>query len=125
VGEIRRLLSLAFALVLLLQSGVGAAHCLRWLGPADGLLVEICAAEGKRLTLLDAEGQPAEGRGETGAGVCPACAGLPAVPLPAPPILGEPVLFATAPSFRLVGSAELAPRARAPPYSTRAPPGLA
>ncbi len=125
VGVLRRRLSLAFALVLLLQAGVGAAHCLRALGAAGGLLVEICTLEGKRLALLDADGQPHEGTGEPGSGVCPVCAGLPAVDLPAAPTLSEPVVFTAAPAFRLDGTGLPAPRARAPPYSTRAPPGLA
>jgi len=117
MGASRRLMSLAFALALLLQAGVGAAHCLRGLG--HGLLVEICTTEGKRLALMQAEGNaPAE----TGTGVCPVCAGLPVVAVPDAPTLSEPVRFAEAASFSLTGSTHPAPRARPPPYSTRAPP---
>ncbi len=125
VGVLRRRLSLAFALVLLLQAGVGAAHCLRVQGVANGLVVEICTLEGKRLALIDAGGQPQDAPGEPGAGVCPVCAGLPSVALPSAPTLSEPVVFAVAPAFRLAGNALPAPHARAPPYSTRAPPALA
>lgn len=125
MGAFRRLSCLAFALVLLMQAGVGAAHCLRGLGAAHGLLVEICTIEGKRLALLDHEGQPMEAPAEAGSGVCPACAGLPGVVLPAAPMVSEPVVFAAAPGFSLTGTALSAPRARAPPYSTRAPPVLA
>lgn len=120
MGALRRLLSFAFALALLLQAGVGVAHCLRGLG--DGLLVEICTAEGKRLALMQAEG---DAPAERGTGVCPVCAGLPAVAVPDAPTLSEPVRFAEAASFSRTGSAHPAPRARPPPYSTRAPPQLA
>jgi hypothetical protein len=114
-----RLLSLAFALALLLQAGVGAAQCLRGLGVDEGLLVEICTAEGKRLALLQPEG---DAPAEPGAGVCPVCASLPAVAVPNAPTLSEPVRFAQSVSFPLSGSPHAAPPARAPPYSTRAPP---
>lgn len=108
-----------------MQAGVGAAHCLRGMGAAHGLLVEICTTEGKRIALLDHEGQPMEAPAEAGSGVCPVCAGLPGVALPAAPVVSEPVVFAAAPGFSLTGTALPAPRARAPPYSTRAPPVLA
>lgn len=108
-----------------MQAGVGAAHCLRGLGAAHGLLVEICTIEGKRLALLDHEGQPMEVPAEAGSGVCPACAGLPGVVLPPAPTLSGPVVFAAASAFSLTGAALPSPRARAPPYSTRAPPVLA
>jgi len=125
VGAFRRLSRLAIALVLLLQAGVGVGHCLRGLGADGALLVEICTIEGKRLALLGPDGQPLDGPAEGGSGVCPACAGLPAVALPAAPSLAEPVVFAARPGFALTGTPLPASRARAPPYTTRAPPVLA
>lgn len=112
--------------MLLLQSGVALAHCLRAMAPADGLLVELCAVEGKRLLLLGRDGAPIEApQPAAESGFCPACHGLPQLVLPAPALLVLAPLRAAMPAWHAAGEALRLPPARAPPYATRAPPASA
>jgi hypothetical protein len=120
------MLARLLALLLLVQSGVAVAHCLRGMAAGDGLLVEICSIEGKRLVLLGPEGEPIEAPEPSAeGGFCPVCHGLPQVALPAPAVtLLGPIGVAAVP-WHAGGEALRLPPARAPPYATRAPPAQA
>jgi hypothetical protein len=123
---LRSLLIRLLAAVLLLQSGVAVAHCLRGMGAGEGMLVEICSTEGMRTIRLDANGEPAADHAPGGeSGFCPACHGLPAVDLPAPPLLSTPAWLGEAVSWAMAPGDGWLPPARAPPYTTRAPPVIA
>jgi hypothetical protein len=114
------------ALLLLVQSGMAGAHCLRGMAAGDGLLVEICSIEGKRLVVLGPGGEPMDSPAPASErGFCPVCHGLPQVALPAPAVtLLEPLGVATI-HWHAKGEALRLPPARAPPYTTRAPPAQA
>lgn len=87
------------------------------------MLVEICTVEGMRTIRLDAQGEPLpEHAPQSGKAFCPLCHGLPDVLLPAPPGLAGPAWFSTIVAWRGEGAGHIRPPARAPPYSTRAPP---
>lgn len=123
MASLRSLLIRVLAAVLLLQSGVAVAHCLRGMGAGEGMLVEICSAEGIRTLRLDARGEPAADHAPaTEAGFCPACHGLPAVDLPLPPLLSTPAWLSEAVAWAMAPGDCWQPPARAPPYTTRAPP---
>lgn len=126
MARLKPFLARLLALLLLLQSGVAVAHCLRGMAPGDGLLVEICSIEGKRLVVLGPEGEPIEAPTPAAeGGFCPACHGLPQVALPAPAVtLLGPLGVATV-TWQAQGEALRLPPARAPPYATRAPPAQA
>lgn len=122
MASFRPLLIRLFAALLFIQSGAAAAHCLRGMAAGEGVLVEICSADGMRLMRLDGETAPEPG---TGSGFCPVCHGPPSVALPAPPILATPA-WADAPFVWNAHGADFpCPAARAPPYLTRAPPVIA
>lgn len=123
VACLRTLLIRLLAAVLLLQSGVAVAHCLRGMATSDGLVVEICSPDGMRSIRLDANGEPvADQAPAAGSGFCPACHGLPAVDLPEPPRLASPAWLGTSVTWQDRAEHRLRPPARAPPYATRAPP---
>lgn len=126
MSSLRSLLIRLLAAVLLLQSGVAVAHCLRGMGGSEGLVVEICSAEGMRTIRLDANGEPlADHAPAAEGGFCPACHGLPAVDLPAPPRLSSPAWLGEAVNWAMAPGDGWQPPARAPPYATRAPPVIA
>jgi hypothetical protein len=123
VARFRSLLIRLLAAVLLLQSGVAVAHCLRGVGGGDGLVVEICSTEGMRTIRLDANGDPvADHAPGAEGGFCPVCHSLPGVTLPEPPRLATPAWLGVPVTWQLVGTERPRPPARAPPYATRAPP---
>jgi hypothetical protein len=123
VARFRSLLIRLLAAVLLLQSGVTVAHCLRGMGAGDALVVEICSPEGMRSIRLDANGEPiADHAPGAEGGFCPVCHSLPGVTLPEPPRLATPAWFGTSVIWAMAPTAQLRPPARAPPYATRAPP---
>ncbi|MBX9752627.1 MAG: DUF2946 family protein [Roseococcus sp.] len=123
MARFRPILIRLLVAILLLQSGVGVAHCLRGMGAAEGMLVEICSTEGMRTIRLDANGEPApEHAPEAGGGFCPLCHGLPGITLPEPPTLATRAWLGTAITWQAPGGHRLRPPARAPPYATRAPP---
>ncbi len=118
----RRRLSWLLALLLSLQSGLAAAHCLGRAGaPADRAVV-ICTPSGLRSVALPADhGEPAAPAVD---GFCPACHALPTVLLPEAPALPTPA-WASAPSERAPFAAEVPrprPRARDPTRGPRGPP---
>jgi hypothetical protein len=120
------MLARLLALLLLVQSGVAVAHCLRGMAAGDGLLVEICSIEGKRLVLLGPEGEPIEAPEPSAeGGFCPVCHGLPQVALPAPAVTLLGPIGVAAVTWHAGGEALRLPPARAPPYATRAPPAQA
>ena len=106
-----------------MQSGVGVAHCLRGMAGAEGMVVEICSADGLRSIRLDAQGEPlADHAPEAEGGFCPVCHGLPGITLPEPQRLATPAWLGTTITWQAVAEPRLGPPARAPPYATRAPP---
>ena len=126
---IRRL----FAALLLLQAVLAPALCLPRPAAAEGLVVEICTAEGMRqLHLAPGEaaspqdGAPAdeEGGGTHAfhAGPCVACHALPQAATPPVPILPTPSWAVAPPSWSVAGDAGLPPAIRGPPSGPRAPP---
>ena len=126
MATLRSLLIRLLAAVLLLQSGVAVAHCLRGMGAAEGLAVEICSPDGMRSIRLDANGEPmADHAPATESGFCPACHGLPAVDLPGPTCLSTPAWLGEAVTWAMARRDGWLPPARAPPYTTRAPPATA
>lgn len=118
-----RLLRLLLALVLCLQSGLAAAHCLRLAAaPAHKAFhVEICTADGIVLMDLGGASDQDAPAGHDHAGFCLACHGLPQMVLAEPASVPLPV-------SRLVAAPQATPEAlpplgaRAPPYASRAPP---
>lgn len=123
VATLRSLLIRLLAAVLLLQSGVAVAHCLRGMGAGDGLVVEICSPEGMRSIRLDANGEPmADHAPAAESGFCPACHALPALDLPEPPQVSTPAWLGEAVTWAMAPGDGWRPPARAPPYTTRAPP---
>ncbi len=123
MARLRPFLIRFLAAVLLLQSGVAVAHCLRGMGAAEGMLVEICSPDGMRTLRLDAAGEPmADHAPAAGSGFCPACHGLPSVDLPEPPRLAGPAWLGTPITWAPAPGDGWQPPARAPPYATRAPP---
>jgi hypothetical protein len=107
------------ALLLLLQSGMAMAHCLR--GTAGTWLAEICTAEGMRMARLDGDGNEMPPAAEPAA-FCPVCHGLPAIAAPPAPTAFMPVSYATAIGWTPGADGTATPPARAPPYTGRAPP---
>jgi hypothetical protein len=120
-----RLLRVLLALVLCLQSGLAAAHCLRLAAaPAhQALHVEICTAEGIVLMDLGGTSDQDAPSGHDHAGFCLACHGLPQMVLAEPASVPLPV-------SRPVAAPQATPEAlppfgaRAPPYISRAPPAF-
>lgn len=119
-----RLLRLLLALVLCLQSGLAAAHCLRMAGAPShqAFHVEICTADG--IVLMDLGGTDQDTpAGHDHAGFCLACHGLPQM------VLAEPTSVPL-PASRPAAAPEATPEAlaplgaRAPPYASRAPPAF-
>lgn len=114
--------------VLLWQSGVAAAHGMRGMAGADGMLVEICSTDGIRTIRLDAHRLDAQGdplpdhAPEAQGGFCPICHGLPGITLPEPPRTATPAWLGTAITWQVAGTELVRPPARALPYATRAPP---
>lgn len=112
-------------MVLCLQSGLAAAHCLRLAAALahKAFHVEICTAEGIVLIDLGAADQDVPA-GHDQAGFCLACHGLPQIVLAEP--IGVPL-----PVSRPAASPQARPEvlpplgARAPPYACRAPPAFA
>jgi hypothetical protein len=121
-----RLLRVALALVLCLQSTLALAHCLRAVAaPAHAAFhVEICTAEG--ILVVDLGGAAEGGEAPAGtdhAGFCLACHGLPQLLLPQVPVATLPAARPAPPPF--AAARALPPLgARAPPYASRAPPSL-
>jgi len=123
VARFRPFLIRLLAAVLLLQSGVAVAHCLRGMAAGEGMLVEICSPEGKRSVLLDARGEPVSNPdGEMAGGFCPICHGLPMVMLPEPSGVATPAWLDGTASWPGFAAAAPPRAARAPPYTSRAPP---
>ncbi len=126
MARLKPLLARLLALLLFVQSGVAVAHCLRGIAPGQGLLVEICAVEGKRLMVLGPDGAPIEApEPAVEPGFCPVCIGLPEVAVPAPSVrLLAPAPIAE-PAWHGEGTAQRLAPARAPPHAPRGPPTLA
>ena len=123
MARFRPFLIRLLAVVLLLQSGVAVAHCLRGMSAGDGMLVEICSTDGMRTIRLDSQGEPASDHSpESEGGFCPICHGLPGITLPEPPRLAMPAWLGATIIWQVAGTDRLGPPARAPPYTTRAPP---
>lgn len=122
VARFRPFLIRLLAAVLLLQSGVAVAHCLRGMAAGEGMLVEICSAEGMRSVMLDAQGEPISSPDGEMAGFCPICHGLPVVMLPEPPGAFTPAWLDVTAIWLGLGTDAPPRAARAPPYTTRAPP---
>ena len=121
-----RIFRLAMALVLCLQSSLAMAHCLRLGAPAAGpapLQVEICTLDGLVTIDLADEGSPPEQDAQPRGRVCLACHALSCSLLPEPPLLAERLARPIAAALA-VHPAPARPGARAPPYASRAPPGL-
>lgn len=126
MARFRPFLIRLLAAVLLLQSGVAVAHCLRDIAAGEGMLVEICSAEGIRTIRLGVQGEPvSEPDGEMAGGFCPICHGLPVVMLPEPPGVATRAWLDGIASWRGFGTDAPPSSARAPPYTTRAPPVIA
>lgn len=125
VAKFRALLIRLMAVLLFMQSGVAAAHCLQGLAQV-GDAIEICSVDGVRVIHLDAEGNPLPDQAPVShdGGFCPVCHGMPAIDLPAPPMLASPAWAGEAIIWHSAGEARLLPPARAPPYPTRAPPSV-
>lgn len=119
-----RWLLVALALVLFGQSALAAAHCLRLAAAPQhtGFHVEICTAEG--IVRMDLGGSDQDTpAGHDHSGFCLACHGLPQM------VLAEPVgvpLPASRPAAAPQAKPEARPPlgARAPPYTSRAPPAF-
>lgn len=120
-----RLLRLLLALVLCLQSGLAAAHCLRLAAaPAHKAFhVEICTSEGIVLMDLGGTSDQDAPSGHDHAGFCLACHGLPQLVLAEPASVPLPV---SRPAAAPQATPEALPPlgARAPPYASRAPPAF-
>ncbi|MDB5416214.1 MAG: hypothetical protein JWR10_4549 [Rubritepida sp.] len=125
VARFRSLLIRLMVALLFIQSGAAMAHCLRAMAH-DGTLIEICSTDGMRTIRLDAAGEPLQEQapGSDEGSFCPVCHGLPAVTLPEPPMLAMPAWDGAAITWHAAGIERLRPPARAPPYSTRAPPTI-
>ncbi len=123
MARFRPFLIRLLAAVLLLQSGVAVAHCLRGMGAGEGMLVEICSTDGMRTIRLDSQGEPANDHApEAEGGFCPLCHGLPGVTLPEPPSVFTTAWLDASGIWQITGTEHVRPPARAPPYATRAPP---
>lgn len=123
MASLRPLLIRLLAALLFMQSGVAAAHCLRGMSAGEGMLIEICSTDGMRTMRLDATGEPNPMEPASQAGAfCAVCHGLPAITLPEPPLVAEPAWVPASLAWHAEGMERLRPPARAPPYSTRAPP---
>jgi len=105
--------------LLLLQSGLGAAHCL---ARAASLAVEICAADGARQTIRTDEG--GEAPGASHADFCAACHALPFATTPAPASPVERITWVVWQAAAPNPPPAPTPRARGPPSCPRAPPRL-
>lgn len=109
-----------FAAVLMLQSGVALAHCLRGMSAGEGMLVEICSSEGIRSIRLD-DSAPGHIPGNE-ASFCPICHGLPGILLPEPPLAAFPAWFDARSAWHSRAVESIGSLADGPPYSTRGPP---
>ncbi|WP_376088500.1 YcnI family protein [Roseomonas sp. CCTCC AB2023176] len=119
---VRPVLTALFALVLLVQTGWAAAHCLAMAAPA-GHLVEICSSDGTRVVRMTADGTVLpEAPPHAEPGFCAACPLLAAPALPTPPTLSEPAWTVAEVPVPIAAARGLRPAARAPPYAPRAPP---
>lgn len=119
----RPVLSALLSLVLLVQTGWAAAHCLIVVARA-GHAVEICSPDGVRTIRVAEDGSALpETPAQAGDGFCAACPAITVPTLPAAPGLSAPAWIAIAAA--LVPAAILRPAARAPPYAPRAPPTFA
>ena len=115
----RRRLSWLLALLLVLQSGLAAAHCLRLAGAGGGALT-ICTPAGLHSVVLPPDdGAPAAPGPD---GFCPACHVLPAVLLPAAPALPGATWAAAASARTPTTAGAPLPRARDPTRGPRGPP---
>lgn len=125
VAKLRAPLILLMAALLFWQSGVAVAHCLRGMSHG-GEAIEICSIDGVRVIHLDEQGNPVSDPAPASheGGFCPVCHGMPAVTLPEPPLLAVPAWMDGAIAWHATGEARLLPPARAPPYTSRAPPLL-
>ena len=119
-----RWLLVLVALVQFGQSALAVAHCLRLAATPQptALHVEICTADG--IVLMDLGGADQDApAGHDHAGFCLACHGVPQMVMSEPvgvPLRAEGVVAAEPIAREMV----LDLGARAPPYSTRAPPAL-
>jgi hypothetical protein len=120
-----RLLRVLLALVLCLQSGLAAAHCLRFAAaPAhQAFHVEICTSEGIMLMDLGGTSDQDAPFGHDHAGFCLACHGLPQLVLAEPASVPLPVSGLTA-APQATPEALPPLGARATPYASRAPPAF-
>ena len=115
----RSRLSWLLALLLVLQSGLAAAHCLGRVG-GGGEAVTICTPAGLRSVVLPATGD--EPAATTPDGFCAACHALPTVMLPAAPMLSAPAWARASPATEPRAAAAPRPRARDPSGGPRGPP---
>lgn len=121
--SVLRPLRLILALVLVLQSSLALAHCLRAApaGAHHAFLVEVCSAEGTMVVDLGGGADHGTPHDTEHGGFCPGCHGLPQLALPPPAGLVLPFLpQASLPP--LPAQAALPPGARAPPYHPTGPP---
>ncbi|GIX08422.1 DUF2946 family protein [Elioraea sp.] len=119
MSRLRCALRFLIAVVLFVQSGAAAAHCLRVLHD-PGFAIEICTAEGGvRIVHLEIDGPGAPA--DHAPGFCVACHALPQLVVPPPPALAERLSFAATP---VIWSARSEPRVRIAPssYAPRGPP---
>jgi hypothetical protein len=120
-----RVLRVLLALVLCLQSGLAAAHCLRLaVAPAhEAFHVEVCTSEG--IVLMDLGGTSDQDApvGQDHAGFCLACHGLPQMVLTEPASVLLPVSRPVA-APRAIPEATPPPGAPGLPYASRAPPAF-
>jgi hypothetical protein len=118
--RVRSSLRLLLVWVLLVQSGIAAAHCLHAFD-GSGFAIEICTAEGG-LRVVHLGGEEPAVPAQHVPGFCAACHALPLVTLPAPPALAEPVSFAVAPVIWRTRGDVPTHSARTSPYAPRGPP---
>lgn len=108
------------ASLLLLQSGLAAAHCLTRAGTVVAETMALCTPAGLRVAGSDPpSGAPQAVLPE---GFCPACGGLPAVILPPAPLLPRPTFAVVAAAGSFVLAAAISPETRDPARGPRGPP---
>jgi hypothetical protein len=108
------------ACLLLLQwAGAMLPHARAMAAASSALAVELCSPGGKRIVLLDENGQPVQRDHATDC--CALCQGPAAAPAPQPMAVASPAgyVLVTAPQGR-AGLPSTPPRA--PPQQPRAPP---